>query len=809
MIHFRFIVLLIIFYCSYPAHAQLLPQDTADKYWQQLTHSNFKEGLFVHLDKSIYTNNEQIWFSAYFLNRQSALAQQQEFISVSLISPLTKKVYLESKFIAADGFSFGNFPVPDTIPPGNYLFTAFGNVVNLKQQPIALYQQLITIKSVIKNNFRAFIQPMDSLSTKEKFYIQVKAQNLSFLPLKKAEVIYSMDGLKKETAFTNADGIATIVLSKKEKKGVVQVRVNYENEFQFLSATIPPLNMDTNAVVQFYPESGSLMAGVVNNVLMHVQTAEGKPIATKAVLYRNNEAEDTLIVNSSGLCSFSFIPAHNEPMHVQLFTKKNIADTNFHKLPSPAADAVKITTSEAVFTDTLQFQLNASVEQEALLFIYTNNQLLLSNRITISKQKRKFILPFENEDLLKGICTVTMTDTSGNVLAERLFFRQTKTEHTISLKTDKASYTRHEKVKLTIKLDEEAFKDDVVASVAVVQANRISVINPIDVETHHLISVLHQQLPPVKGRVAENRKHLEQLLLMAPAPKQRNIFATVDTSFINLQVKANVTIENKKIKTPQQMLVFADTSFVILETDSSGTLELKPQILITEQGKRVLLAVNKSDERPFSINMSEQFIEIANNLAAPAAFEHPVLSDKLLEEEQVNDDIPGIKRLKEIVVTGKTKEIYGTGPGGFGANVCGDYVCIYKILNCPNHFNDAMNRGPQDGDMLYTSTSRTTKVRYNGCTNLRNGSINRNTIRIPGIYTAKEFFGVEQEQKDVAEPEYRSTIYWRPGLLLNPGSNTELTFLTSDITGPFKVILQGIANDGSVFYKEMKFSVTY
>lgn len=809
MLQIRFVFWLMVLFAGMQSRAQLLQEDSATMYWQQLTAAGSNEKLFVHLDKSIYTNNEQIWFSAYFLNRQSHLVQKQEFISVSLISPQTKKVYLESKFIAADGFSFGNIPIPDTIPPGNYLFTAFGNVVDAKQQPIALYQQLITIKSVIKNNLRAFIKSLDSLSTREKFYVQVKAESLSFLPIKKAEVIYTTDGNKKETAFTNTDGVVIIALPKKEKKGVVHVRVNYDKEFQFLSATIPPLNIDTNLIVQFYPESGNLMAGVTNNILMHVQTAEGKPIATKAVLYRNNEAEDTLIVNGSGLCRFSLIPAPNEPMHIQLLSKKNIVDANRYDLPSPAADAVVISANEAVFSDTLLFYLNASVPKEAFLFVYTSDQLLLSNRITISKQKRKFILPFENEDLLNGICTVTITDTSGNVLAKRLFFRQTKTQSIISLKPDKASYTRHEKVKLTIKLDEEVLKDDVVASVAVVQANRMSVINLIDIENYHLISFLHKQIPPAKGRIAENRNHLEQLLLMAPVTKQRNIFLTADTSYTNLQVKTNVTIENKKTKTPQQMLVFADTSFFIIETDSSGTLELNPQILTTEQGKRILLAVNKSNERPFSINMSEQFIEIANNLATQATFEHPVLSDKLMEEEQTNDDIPSIKRLKEIVITAKANEVFGTGPGGNGANICGDYVCIYQILNCPNHFNDVLNRPPKDGELVYTTTSRTTKVIYRGCTNLRNGNLNRNTIRIPGIYTTKEFFGVEQEQKDAAEPEYRSTIFWRPGLLLKPGVNTELTFLTSDITGPFKIIVQGIANDGSVFYKEAKFSVTY
>lgn len=805
MFQFRFLFLGILFWGCMQSHAQLLQEDSAAKYWQQLTGSVSGERLFVHLDKSVYTNNEQIWFSAYFLNRSLQEVPQQQFISVSLISPQTKKVFLESKFIAGGGFSFGNIPIPDTIPPGNYLFTAFGNLVDAQQQPAAVYQQLITIKSVIKNNFRVFIQPLDSLSTKEKFYVQVKAENLSYLPLKKAEVIFTTDGSKKETAYTNSDGLLTIAVPKKEGKGVLQVRVNYENEFQFLSTIIPPRTIDTSLVVQFYPESGQLISGVTNRVLMRVQTTGGKPVSAKAVLYRNNEAEDTLVINASGLCSFSFIPFETDEMQVQLMEPYG-NDTGRFAVPKPAPDAVVITTDNAVVTDTLRFQISASLPKEALLFVYTEDRLLLSSRIALTRQRKKFVLPFEEAAMPGGICTVALIDTAGNLLAERLFFLKPPGMPPLSLQTDKSSYTRHEKVKLNIRLNDAVMKDDIVASVAVVQANRLLTINQPDIEHYSWIATGHHQLPPFYGRAIDNKKHLEQLLMIGSRTEKKQKLPTASAPLSALQVKATLSIDNRKTKTPQELLLFIDSSFAVLTTDSNGVTVLTPELITTEQGKRILMALNKSSDKTFSIEMSRQFIEIANGLVQQHSFEHPVTAKTASAEEQLKDDIPGIKRLKEIVVTAKPKtEIYGTGPGGNGANECGDYVCIYKILNCPNHFNDALNTPPKNGDMVYTTTSRTTKIVYRTCVT----PVNRKAIKIPGIYITKDFFGVEQEQKDMAEPEYRSTIFWRPGLLLKPGVNRELTFLTGDITGPFKIIVQGIANDGSVYYKEATFTVVY
>lgn len=76
MFQFRFLFLGVLFWGCMQSHAQLLQEDSATMYWQKLTAAGSNEKLFVHLDKSIYTNNEQIWFSAYFLNRQSSLVQK-------------------------------------------------------------------------------------------------------------------------------------------------------------------------------------------------------------------------------------------------------------------------------------------------------------------------------------------------------------------------------------------------------------------------------------------------------------------------------------------------------------------------------------------------------------------------------------------------------------------------------------------------------------------------------------------------------------------------------------------------------------
>jgi hypothetical protein len=79
-------------------------------------------------------------------------------------------------------------------------------------------------------------------------------------------------------------------------------------------------------------------------------------------------------------------------------------------------------------------------------------------------------------------------------------------------------------------------------------------------------------------------------------------------------------------------------------------------------------------------------------------------------------------------------------------------------------------------------------------------------LKINGINYSKEFYGEDYTKLNLSQPEYQSTIFWKHACFINSKDETTLRFYTSDITGPFKVIIQGItAND--VIYGEKEFNV--
>jgi hypothetical protein len=64
--------------------------------------------LFVHTDKTLYTNNEDLWFSAYLLKNGASSLENHQILSLALIRESDRSVYLQEKYIMVAGLAFGS-----------------------------------------------------------------------------------------------------------------------------------------------------------------------------------------------------------------------------------------------------------------------------------------------------------------------------------------------------------------------------------------------------------------------------------------------------------------------------------------------------------------------------------------------------------------------------------------------------------------------------------------------------------------------------------------------------------------------------
>ena len=104
--------------------------------------------LFLHTDKTIYTNNETIWFSAYLISRNGESLEAHDVLSVALIREDDHTEFLQSKYILESGSAAGSVSLPDSIGAGFYQLLAYTNMVDKNSNPIAVFRQEIIIRNL-------------------------------------------------------------------------------------------------------------------------------------------------------------------------------------------------------------------------------------------------------------------------------------------------------------------------------------------------------------------------------------------------------------------------------------------------------------------------------------------------------------------------------------------------------------------------------------------------------------------------------------------------------------------------------------
>ena len=258
--------------------------------------------------------------------------------------------------------------------------------------------------------------------------------------------------------------------------------------------------------------------------------------------------------------------------------------------------------------------------------------------------------------------------------------------------------------------------------------------------------------------------------------------------------------DNKPLKKSVDLTTFGDSQFSVINTSTNGHFSLTQPLLAIPYGKKVYLFVNAPDKDSHSIKIDDSFDKTGLQLSKSMVFNTSVAPIAQLDNGALvlNKNEKAI-RLNEVTIKG-TKDVgFNFSKGGLGSNECGDYVCMNDILNCRNHANDPSNTQPIPGRVHKGSSGP-----YVGCKIFKSKVENKPFIEFPGVRYHKEFY--LDDYKDPIEPAFFSTIYWNYATLLETKKETELSFYTSDITGRFKIVIQGLTAD-DVVYAEKYFEV--
>ena len=755
--------------------------------------------LFVHFDKNIYSNNEMVYFTGYIIKEGKIPMDAHKIMSLALIRDVDSALIAEDKFIMNNGLSFGSLTLPDSIPTGNYHFLVYTDKL-VNKMPESLFIQDIIIKSNIAPPFKASIKLMEQVTDQNnahKVLISATTKDDRFLK-KPAQISYNY-GLTKKNTITDGSGQSLLNVPHQNNLADpnIYIKLKYENDSTFISMGLP--QSKNKAKVKFYPEGGDMVNGLVSTIRWEVKDQQNQPIALIAFLYRDEKVIDTIETSSYGIGKFLLTPEIGHEYKVKL-VHSNLIDSNY-VLPQILEKGLVLSIHNTLTNDTLQFTLKSLKNLKLTLIIHNFKTCFLTT--SFEKKRNNIVVKMPLKDIPKGLTTLTILDSLDRPLAEQIFFAHYNNAEKITFSTDQQIYKKREKVNMKLNLNTD---ENALVSIAVVQNNRFSITKMTDIESYNYLTNELSTLPTNgKGNAYKDLNYLEQMLSVKGWRRynlqdlQNSTIKENHLKLDSLQIKGTVTKNKKELTTTTTVGVFGDEKLRLITTSNKGAFDFNSPEMILEQGKSAYLFVNEKNKFAYEIKIKDSFKLMNEQLAKTQLVEEVVLPSVLLNNSDlVLKGSEKAIRLNEVVIKAKVDNSFKYGKGGGGSNACGDYVCLYNILNCRNHANDAGNTQPVEGVSYSGSIGP-----YHGCKLTR--TIEGDTfIKFKGIHVQKEFY--LDDYKDPKEPAFFSTIYWNYGVLLKKEKGTDINFYTSDITGKFRIVVQGITN-GDVLYAEHFFEV--
>jgi len=201
--------------------------------------------------------------------------------------------------------------------------------------------------------------------------------------------------------------------------------------------------------VSFYPEGGSLIAGMDSKVAFKATDKQGKSIEVTGTVY-----------NSKGEGLVSFNTQHDGMGAFPLYSdgKKCIAKVLYDgreskfDLPDAELSGYNMTVFN-LSAKSMRVMIQKSPgmpESDSMAMVLTCRGQILDFRLLTIKDEGA-LFSYKKTDLPSGVCQFTLYDADGRIRSERLVFVQPTSKTSLSVQTDKSSYKPYEKIALEIR----------------------------------------------------------------------------------------------------------------------------------------------------------------------------------------------------------------------------------------------------------------------------------------------------------------------------------------------------------------------
>ena len=762
-----------------------------------------EQSIYLQLNKSIFELGEDLWFSATVLNSQSLLPSSLDSsLFVELRSKAENQVVFKEIFEISNGFSEGHLFLADTLKQGEYSLFAFTRNSfsdEVKKTKSILLKSRITPSILVDVNFDNALS-LDQKIVSPKIKVVRRSGELVKTAKVNAEIWSENKRVARVKTTTDSLGIALPIFSKLKTFENLILKIDVDSnlgEEQFELPVALPSNAQR---IQFnlMPEGGNLVQGISTQLAFKAVHKNGAPVEIDSAIVMDEKGNVVTSFKSrhNGMGSFYFLPLPSKQYSVSIISPKIDSVFSFPKV----YDAGFVLNVSRQTEDDLLFAVKKSegFEGDSLTFsIEQRGQLFYESMIIMSGDGVPLKVP--TVALPKGIIKVSLSNSSGQKLAERMVFVNNQKRLNITYELNKANYTTKDRIDLKLKVtDGQGEPVQTVIGMSVVDEVFKSVFDEDNIVSYFFLSneirgQVHNPKSYFSGESKTDRDNLDLLMLTQGWRSYRwprALSENLTDSDLKVSVKINPNSVSKKVLKAldqQKIQVVSMFGASILRTDKNGELMLTDNMLYWSKGGKMFFKTDEvegallSFHTPFDATVKWSWDKLDQQKRIFAATKNWNILP------QIENDV---RRLDDFVVESKQDE-YGVAHGNARNIIEGrntDYVCMYNILNCTNH---ATGRKPRDGERI-----------------MINGVLK--TYRAPKEANSTRYFNGYYEVPEVYEPDYdkvpedrvftdfRNSLIWRPSILTNENGEAEISFFTSDIRSIFNVQIDAYGDNGQM-----------
>lgn len=422
--------------------------------------ANTSEKIYIQTDKQNYNKEDTIWFKAYVFDAASLGASAKSGLMYIEIADETNRVINRNMVSLNAGLGWGNIPLVDNrFPEGTYTLRAYTNWMrNFDEHYI--YSRQFTIDGPLDEdwmiNSRFELNDKEGISNvKTDLAFSTNDGHKMFAEELRARITAGQRTLYRTTLRTGTDGTLAFDFNLPDKTSTRQLTISLtkkNKKSKDVTFNVPVIiNRDEKTDVQFMPEGGSLISGMLNNVAFKAINEEGKGVDIQGGIYNsaNQKVADLRSVHL-GMGSFALKPEANQTYTARI--NYNNRQLSF-PLPPQKASGLMLSINNTVNKDSIIITISPATDIQQASGVYylvgqSRNVVCYGAMVNAVKGVKRFSV--HRSAFPTGVTRFTLLSQAHNPVAERIVFVDHHDRININIVPSKTTYNNRDSVNLDI-----------------------------------------------------------------------------------------------------------------------------------------------------------------------------------------------------------------------------------------------------------------------------------------------------------------------------------------------------------------------